>query len=614
LNLGEERLSQGNNQKAGYAFQAVLAKDPNSAQAARAMWGMVRAESASGRKISALEWAQRLIVRHPGSPFAVEADLFAARLEMEAGQNKKAAGRLQRLLAQPPSYLSAGQRRQAQQLLAESLQEGGKPQAALRALLKLAQEGGPSTAIRLFDKIEHAAAKLSSGLIEPLLSGAAPAEAKAALLLGLGRAQLREGKLWEVKRTLDQLRGLPQAKTWSNRIHQLEQQLSHARLVKPRSIGLILPLSGPYASQGRQVRDAVQLGLGLFNGSGSHPPTLHIADSHSDPKAAAAAVSRLASQHQVMAIIGPMGRATSLAAARRAQQLGVPLISLSQVEGVTNAGEYIFQNFYSPQEQVAAVLDEVMGKRGKKRFAILAPSNAYGQGFSRLFAREAAARGGDIIRTIYYDPRQKDFKGDVQKLVKLPPGNYRPGRPDSPKPVIDFQALFIPDGPERAGILASLLAYYDVVEVDLAGTSLWHDDKLPKIAGRYLKNTIIPDAFDPASSRPEVKKFVSDYNLALGKEPNVLDAHGYDAAVLLRRVMDSPQPPRTRQEMRRVLAGLQAVPGVCGSLSLGPDRRVRKKLTLFTVRDGRFVTLDSLPQPVNPLSPAPSESSSLTDQ
>ena len=172
--------------------------------------------------------------------------------------------------------------------------------------------------------------------------------------------------------------------------------------------------------------------------------------------------------------------------------------------------------------------------------------------------------------------------------MHLPPGSYRPGRPDSPQPVINFQALYIPDGPERVGMLAPQLAYYDVTGVTLLGTSLWHDPRLVEVAGRYLSGCVFPDAFDPQSKEPEVLDFVSEFRKALGKDPNVLDAHGYDAAVLLRRLTDNPNPPRTRQAFRQALADLKNVRGVCGELSVGPDRVVHKKLKLFTVRQGAF--------------------------
>ena len=163
--------------------------------------------------------------------------------------------------------------------------------------------------------------------------------------------------------------------------------------------------------------------------------------------------------------------------------------------------------------------------------------------------------------------------------------------------MIDFDAVFIPDGPERAGMVISQLAYFDVTEVDLLGTSLWRNPSLISIAGRYLARTIFPSAFDPRSPDPLVRGFVREFSLAMGGEPNVLDAHGYDAATLVRHLLDQTQPPRTRQAFRQELVGLNGVPGVCGVMRVDPDGRVQKALKLYTVRRAAFVPLGQAPPP-----------------
>jgi hypothetical protein len=212
--------------------------------------------------------------------------------------------------------------------------------------------------------------------------------------------------------------------------------------------------------------------------------------------------------------------------------------------------------------------------------------------------RAIASRGGSLKQEIYYDTKKKDFSPEIKKLVKLPMRrNYKVGEKGAPKPRINFKALFIPDSPQRVGMLAALLAYYDVIGVDLLGTNLWHNQKLIDSSARYLASAIFPDAFDPESKSESTASFVTSFQAAMGSKPNVIDAHGYDAAVMLRSIITSTSPPRTRVALRRELSQLQNVKGVCGLLSMGADRRVRKELTLLSVRDGRFVTFDRNDQP-----------------
>lgn len=588
LKLGQERLVQNRLGEAGNAYQAALKLGPPPWLKAQAFLGMARVEQAAGRLEEALNWVLRLMRETPDSLLAPDAELLAAALEKDLGQSAEATARLRRILAKPPAGLSPMQRRQATELLVETSQTAGPPLEAVKGLVDFARGQGPDIVKKASQRVSQLAGQLTSREIESLMAGVVQPQMRAALLLGLAQAQLREGSLPKAEQTVKELRLSPFASSWQAHLKDIENQLNQARTVNPRAVGLLLPLSGIYAAQGRQVRDAVQLGLGLFGPLSAHPHTLYIEDSKSDPAEAAEAVTRLVRERRVIAIIGPMGAATSLSAARRAQQLGVPLITLTQVEGITRAGEYVFQNFFTPSQQVAAVLDEATNKLSISNFAVLAPRTAYGQGFAKLIAQGVASRGGQLVETVYYDSKLTDFTKEVKKLVHLPPGSYRPGRPDSPQPVINFQALYIPDGPERVGMLAPQLAYYDVTGVTLLGTSLWHDPRLVEVAGRYLAGCVFPDAFDPRSKEPEVINFVSEFRKALGKEPNVLDAHGYDAAVLVRKLIDNPHPPRTRQVFRQALAGLKNVRGVCGELSVGLSRMVHKKLRLFTVRKGAF--------------------------
>ncbi len=603
LDLGDSRLAEQKPLGAADAFSAALKLSLVPEQKARAYWGLARAELAQGKKAAALGWLGKLFTEAPVGQPAVEGSLLAARLLLQRGKAGEAAGRLRRLLARPPAPLSADQRFTARLLLAEALSASGEAGAATAALMELAQSE-PDRADQLMAPLAQAASRASAYELEPLVASAARPGIRAALLVGLTQAYLNQGRLGDAERSLNELRSSTSASRWSERITELDRQIAQARLVSPRAVGVVLPLSGPYAEVGRQVLAAVQLGLGLFGGASAHPPTLYIADSAGDAQTAAAAVTSLVQQRRVMALIGPLAAGPSLAAARQAQKLGVPIITLTGVRGVTQAGNFVFQNTLTPRQQVRTVLDRIMGVEGLRRVAVLAPNNAYGKGFARLIAQLVAAGGGEMVRTEYYPPTSTDFSGEIKKLVSLPPGNYRPGRPDSPKPVINFNALYLPDGAERAAMVAPQLAYWDVNGVQLMGTSLWHSHKLLEIAGRYLNGCVFPDAFDPADPRPEVRRFVSEFMAAQGREPNLLEASAYDAAVLIRRLLDDPMPPRLRSELRQRLESLSGVDGVCGVLSIGPERQVQKPVKLFTIEKGGFAAYQG-PPPAEPAAPTP---------
>lgn len=580
--LGQERLAKGQTAAAADAYRAALGIAALQDDIARSRLGLARSLEAAGKPAAALAEIRAMPKSGVSPELVIDGNILAARLEIGQGLAAAAAGRLESLLAAPPRPLNDLEERQALDLLARAQVAAGRGAAAVESLLRLSVLT-PTLEADLPGRLAQAAGRAAPADLEPFLGRPLPPVLNAALMLGMARSFMAAGRLDEAQSELANLRGHAAAEALAPQMADLERELGQARQVSPMAVGAVLPLTGTYAAHGRRVLAAVELGLGLFDPAQTKSPTLYIEDSQGDPRVAAEAVDRLAKERKVMAIIGPMGAAASLAAARQAQQLGVPLMALSQVEGITRAGDFVFQNFFTPQDQVKALLAEVLQARGQTRLAVLAPDNDYGRGFARVLAREAGQGGGSVVRSVFYKTDQTDFTPWVKELVRLPPGNYRPGLPDSPRPVIDFQALFMPDAPPRVAMLAPQLTFYDVNGVTLMGTSLWYSRSLVEQAGRYLTGALFPDAFNPTAQRPEVERFAREFREAMGSPPNLLDAQGYDAALLVRSLLSRPEPPRTRQAFREALSGLAGVDGVCGPLTVSPDREVTKPLTLFII-------------------------------
>src|SRR5207248_7032798 len=121
--------------------------------------------------------------------------------------------------------------------------------------------------------------------------------------------------------------------------------------VKPNLIGIVLPLSGEYKALSDLMLNAIALAVDLQNRGGVQ---VSIKDSKGEPDAAAQAVEDLVREGAI-AILGPIALAEGQAAAVRAQQLGVPIVSLSRAEGLTQIGEYVFRDMPTNSAQARAI-------------------------------------------------------------------------------------------------------------------------------------------------------------------------------------------------------------------------------------------------------------------
>lgn len=357
----------------------------------------------------------------------------------------------------------------------------------------------------------------------------------------------------------------------------------------PPAVGCILPLSGRNAAYGNRALDAVLLAAGVFNSSRVAPVRVLIEDSQSDPAAAGAAVERLALAG-ARCIIGPLGSQEALEAARAAQRLGVPILTLTQREGVTEVGDHVFRNFLTAAMQVRTVVQHAWTELGLRRFAILHPDDPYGREMTRLFREEVLRTGGEIGKELSYKADQTDFGAEILALGGTAPANpgteTAPGTPKKADP--GFQALFIPDYAYRVAMLVDQLAYHDMTGIRLLGTSGWVSPQLLRADTGLLQGAIFVDGFFAESFRPEVNDFIEAFYTAYGREPATMEALVYDGADMVFRLIRDDRGG-TRESFRNTLAQVKGYPGVSGRTSFPATRDAQKDLFVLTVREGRIV-------------------------
>lgn len=366
--------------------------------------------------------------------------------------------------------------------------------------------------------------------------------------------------------------------------------------VKSRVLGVILPLSGRYAAFGKAVRRGIELALEQL-GNAEFPVKLLFRDSAGDADRSARAVSELANGEQALAVLGPLTGTAAEAAAARAQLERLPLLTLSQRNGLAETGPYVFRSSLTSALQAQALARYAIEERGLRSFAVLAPDNRLGREMSSRFAAEIEQRGGQIVASRSYAAEATDFRRQILLLKgEDPDAPEQPETPATPEveqelPPLPFEALFIPDYAERVGLIAPQLAYYEIRDVTLLGINGWNDPELLRLAGVYVEGAVFCDGFYRYSPYPFVQSFVNSYFERFGEEPTILEAQGYDAAgILLAQLSRGEQ--LTRDDLRNALSRLQNYPGVAGATSFDAQGDAQKVLFLLQVQNGNIVQIN----------------------
>jgi len=402
-------------------------------------------------------------------------------------------------------------------------------------------------------------------------------------------------------------------------------------------IGVLLPLSGPYRPYGVRALQGIELALFQHNQQpDALPIRLMVRDTGANPEMATQLVQDMF-REQVAVIIGPI--ITAEAAATEAEALGIPILTLSQKDGIPELGNFVFRNFLTPRMQVATMVSYAIHELGLKRFAVLYPDENYGETFMNLFWDQVLEQGGQIVGLESYPVDQTDFAGPIKKLVGLyypMPGDFIrkedpaigldavfmeemiPGREppaeeteedvltppedEGPKAIVDFEAVFLPDAPTKAGLIIPQLAYYDIHDVFLMGTNLWHSERLLEMAGDYMEGALVADGFYADSRFDNVKQFVAEFEGVYGRKPRFIEAVAFDTAGIVFDIVNRSDYD-FRSGLKREFLNLTNYAGVTGWTSFNETGEAKKQLTLLQIHRNRFKELDPFTMETPPVSP-----------
>lgn len=378
-------------------------------------------------------------------------------------------------------------------------------------------------------------------------------------------------------------------------------------VVDAKRIGVVLSLSGRFGKFGYKALQGIELALKIFQPNGEPAPvTLVVMDDQGVPDRALAAMEELYFKHHVVGIIGPLLSKLAEPMGKKAQELGVPLIALSQKEAV--GGDYVFNAALTPAIQVQELVRYATEKAGIKNFAVVAPSSKFGEEYANAFWDEVERANGSIRGYETYAEEETDFRNYVDKIVGLSQADARaheveelkllkaatPVKTRSKKfdrmfelkPIVDFQAVFIPDEPKVLGQVLPTFAYRDVENVLFLGVNTWNSQELVARAGQFAEGAIFVDGFYAGSEAPAAKKFIEEYRETFNAEPSLVEVLAYDAAHVMATLVRD-KGASSRKGLRDMIMGLRDFPGVAGKISY-QEGRLTKRLHFLTVKNGRI--------------------------
>ncbi len=620
------------------ALDRFLARYPDSPLAPEAGLALGELARSEGRLDDAGKRYEEVV--HGGGTAADRARVQLAAIELQRGDVNAARGWIERARL---SRLEGADLREAYRVSAETATSSAERVRWLGLLRSEVPDPAETAAIDL--QIDAMLNEMPVSELQSAARQVGDRPPAGRIQLALAARALAEGDLDVARKALEEARRQPLAPRYAPQLAAVESRFN-ARSAGPTDVaelptfeqemqrpypetarargtlGVVLPLTGPYAGFGEESLEGALLAAGTFpEPDGSPRPKMRVLvrDSGGDPAQTARAIRELAADPDVVAIIGPLVSAECEAAAEEAQALGVPLLALSAREEVAHDRDWVFRVGTRPVEEAQLVAERALAL-GAERFGILYPADPYGQGLSSLFWAAVEARGGHVVAVASFDPKATDFGDSIRRLVgydlidgeekqliarreamlerarRLPNADARAlraqarslttadGRPIPP--IVDFDALFIPATVENVVLIAPQLAFHEVTGPRLLGTEGWYGSELARLGGKHVEGALFAAHFYPDSPVPYVSAFRSRFTGVFGADPDAFAAQGFDAASLV--LVQLARGRDERSQVRDGLLATEAFPGVSGVLTMRSDGNANKRPYLLGIEDGQI--------------------------
>ncbi len=341
-------------------------------------------------------------------------------------------------------------------------------------------------------------------------------------------------------------------------------------------IAAVAPTTGAQADVGQDLVNGIKLAVEEKNQKGGvlgKKIELVVFDDAADPKEAVSVAHKISSDSTIVGVVGHMNSGTTKPATPIYSEAGLPVVMpVPTNPEITKQG---FSNLFrvppTDLDQGTDVARYALDRLGKKRFAIIHDSTAYGQPLAEVVRTTIPKFGGQVVSFDGISEGDKDFRALLTKI--------RGSNPD---------ALFFGGIYNEGGLIAKQAKELGLKVQFLAADGCF-GDKFVEIAGTsategVIMSFIAPDEKISDATRTFAEKFRQKYGGIKAFAPL-----GYDSANILMNGIEKAGKP----EKKAVIAALHSpdfrYSGVTGESHFEADgNNSRRTVYFFIVKDGKF--------------------------
>ena len=338
------------------------------------------------------------------------------------------------------------------------------------------------------------------------------------------------------------------------------------------------PYTGSVAAFGEMIKRGAELKAKEINAAGGvngKTLTLIFEDDTGKEKEASLVAERIASNRQILAVVGHFNSSCSLAGKPIYKRAGIVELSPGSTNVNVAAGsDWTFRNIYRDDFQAAFAAKYIKNILGNiQRVAIFFDNDDYGQGLKDSFAAAAKELGLEIVGMEAYDRDNTDFKAQLTSI--------KAKQPD----LIFLSGLY-----SQAGLIASQ-ARETGITAQLFGADGVDSPDFLEIAGDAAEGTYVTTPFVFRSDDTKAQKMAIAFEEMHGVAPDTWAALTYDAVGMIAEAIETSG--ENRKTIRDHLASIdspeEGYNGITGLTYFDENGDCTKPAYVKIVKDGQFV-------------------------
>jgi len=352
-------------------------------------------------------------------------------------------------------------------------------------------------------------------------------------------------------------------------------------------IGINAPLTGDIPKVGEGTKYAAQMWLEDVNAAGGidvggkkYKVELIIEDNESKAESAVKAVTKLITEEDVLAIIGPQSSKQAIPAGGKANELGTPMISpWSTNPDTTKDRPFVFRGCFLDPFQGPVVANFMKDEFGFKKAAVLYDVGSdYPKGLAEFFkeAWEKVNGPGSVVAFESFTTKDTDFSSQLTKIINS-----------------GADVLFTPQYYNEVALIVQQ-AHQLGWNKPIVGSDSWGSAETVKLCGKDCYGLFFSTHYAAAGAKGATKEFIDRYQKKYGYVPDDVAALTWDSIRLVQAAIEGTGKltgdiEEDRQAVRDALAKIKNFDGITGKMTFTEDGDPIKCAVIVRISDtGEF--------------------------